>query len=103
MIQVLSLSWLMKKIWRSIDQQDVTNVLSGKVELWWYNEIQEIAMTVITQCIDDLLKATLRKIRKIKKFIGVEQMRNLKGAKQINRSQVIEKHSWCQVIASAEW
>ena len=34
MIQVLSLSWLMKKVWRGIDQQDVIIVPSGKVELW---------------------------------------------------------------------
>ena len=56
MIQVLSPSWLMKKIWflMIFDQQDVTKVPRGKVELWLCNEVQESAKIVITQCIDDL-------------------------------------------------
>ena len=44
---------------------------------------------MITQCIDDLLKATLRKIRKTKpskNLVGFEQMRDLIGAKQVNGS-----------------
>ena len=67
MIQVLSLSWF--DWWRRFeesDQKDVTKVPSGKVELWLCNEVQESAKTVITQCIDDLWKATLRKIKKNK-------------------------------------
>ena len=47
---------------------------------------------MITQCIDDLLKATLRKIRKTKprkKPVGVEKMRNLIGSEQVNGSRVI--------------
>ena len=56
MIQVLSLSWLMKKIW--FDQQDVTKVPRGKVELWLCNEVQGLVKTMITWCIDNLLKDT---------------------------------------------
>ena len=41
MIHVLSLSWLMKKIWKGFNQQDVTKVPSGKFELWLCNEVQE--------------------------------------------------------------
>ena len=44
---------------------------------------------MITQCIDDLFKATLRKIKKTKprkKLAGAEQMRNLIGAKKVNES-----------------
>ena len=43
--------------WRrfeEVDQQDVTKVPSGKVELWLCNEVQELARTVIKQRIDDL-------------------------------------------------
>ena len=77
MIQVLSLSWLMKKIWKGFNQQDVTKVPSGKVELWLCNGVKELAKIVITQFIDDLLKATLRKIKKTeprKKFVGARKM-----------------------------
>ena len=44
MIQVLSLSWLMKNIW----SKDVTKVPRGKVELWLCNEVQGSVKTVIT-------------------------------------------------------
>ena len=104
MTQVLSLSWLMKKIWKGFNQKDVTKVPSRKVELWLCNGVQELAKTVITQCIDDLWKATLRKIRKSKpskKLVGVEQMRNLMGAEQVMEVEW-HKHSWCQVIVSVE-
>ena len=46
---------------------------------------------MITQCIDDPWKATIRKIKKTKlrkKSVGAEKMRNLIGAKKVNRSQV---------------
>ena len=92
MIEVLSFSLLMKMIWKGFNQQDVTKVPRGKVELWLCNEVQESAKMVITQCIDDLWKATLRKIRKTKpskKSVGIKQMRNLIGVKQVNGSQVI--------------
>ena len=91
MIQVLLLSWLMKKIWKGFNQQDVTKVPSGKVELGLCNGVHELAKIVITHCIDDLLKATLTKIKKTKpskKLVGVEQMRNLIGVEQVNGSQV---------------
>ena len=117
MIQVLSLSWLMKKIWlikkiwRGFNQQDATKVPSGKVELWLCNEVQEPAKAVITQCIDDLLKATLRNIRKIelsKNLVRVRKKRILIGAEKVNGTQVIvsakwQKHSKCWVIVSIEW
>ena len=45
MIQVLSLSWLMKKIQKGFNQQDVTRVPRGKVELWLCNGVQELAKT----------------------------------------------------------
>ena len=48
MIQVLSLNWLMKKIWKGFNQQDVAKVPSKKVELWLCNGVQESAKTVIT-------------------------------------------------------
>ena len=48
MIQLLSLSLLMKNIWKGFNQQDVTKVPSGKVELWLCNGVQELAKTVIT-------------------------------------------------------
>ena len=53
----------MKKIQKGFNQQDVTKRPRGKVELWLCNEVQELAKIVIIQCIDNLLKATLRKIR----------------------------------------
>ena len=95
----------MKKIWKGFNQQDVTKVPSGKVELWLCNGVQESTKTMITQCIGDLLEATLRKIRKTtlrKKLAGVERMRNPIRAEQVNGSQVTEKHSWCQVIVCAK-
>ena len=62
MIQVLSLSWLMKNIWRRVNwwrrfekvfyQQDITRRPRGKVELWLCNGVQESARTMITQCIE---------------------------------------------------
>ena len=64
--------------WRrfeEINQQDVTKLPSGKVDLWLCNEVQESVKTVITQCIDDPWKGTLRKIRKTKprkKLVGAE-------------------------------
>ena len=82
MIQVLSLSWSIKKIWKGFNQLDVNKVPSGKVELWLYNGVWELAKTVITQCIHDLLKATLRNIRKTKprkNLVGAKKMRNLIG------------------------
>ena len=117
MIQVLSLNWLMmkiwlmKKIWKGFNQQDVTRRPRGKVELWLCNGVQESTKIVIIQCINNLLKATLRKIRKTelsKKLVRAKQMRNLIGAKQVNEIQVIvsvewQKHSWCRVIVSFEW
>ena len=63
MIKVLSLSWLMKKIWKGFNQQDVTRTPRGKVELLLCNRVQELVKTVITQCIDNLFKAKLRKNR----------------------------------------
>ena len=47
-IQVLSLSLLMKKIWKGFNELDVTKVTSGKVELWLCNVVQELAKIVIT-------------------------------------------------------
>ena len=76
----------MKNIWRRFDwwrrfekvfnQQDVTRRPRGKVELWLCNEVQELAKTVITQCIDNLLKAKLGKNRynkPSKKIVGAER------------------------------
>ena len=63
MIQVLSISWLMKKIWKGFNQQDVTRRPRGKVELWLCNGLQELVKTVITQCIDNPLKAKIWKNR----------------------------------------
>ena len=66
----------MKKIWKGFNQQDVTIVPSGKVELWLCNGVQESAKTVILQCIDNLLKAKLRKNRQTKpskKIVGAKQ------------------------------
>ena len=86
----------MKKTWR-FDQQDVTKVTSDKVELWLCNEVQELAKIVITQCINDLLKATIRKIRKKKprkKLVGAKQMRILIWAKKVNGSWVIVSVEW---------
>ena len=80
----------MKKIWRFQSTRS-KKVSSGKVELWLCNEVQESAKIVITQCIDNLLEATLRKIRKTKlskKLVGAEQMRNLIEPEQV---------SWCRV------
>ena len=51
---------------KRFDQQDVTKVPREKVELWLCNEVQELAKKMITQCIDNLWKATLRKFRRIK-------------------------------------
>ena len=48
---------------------------------------------MITQCIDDLLKDTLRKIRKTKwrkKLVGAKKMRNPIGVEQVNGCQVTE-------------
>ena len=106
MIQVLSLSWLMKKIWKGFNQQDVTRVPRGKVELWLCNGVQESVKTMITQCIDNLLKATLRKNRQTKpskKIVGVEKMWSLIEVEQVNGSWVTEKYSWCRVIVCAKW
>ena len=64
--------------WRrfeEINQQDVTKVPSGKVKLWLCNKVQELGKTMITQFIDDLWKATLRKIKKTKlskKLVGAK-------------------------------
>ena len=61
---------------------------------------------MITQCIDNLLKATLRKMRQTKPskmLVGAEKMKNPIEAKQVNGSQVIEKYSWCQVIVCVKW
>ena len=55
--------WLMKKIWKGFNQQDVTRRPRGKDELWICNGVQESVKTVITQCIDNLLKAKLGKNR----------------------------------------
>ena len=67
--------------WRRFEnvfnQQDVTRRLRGKVELWLCNGVQESVKIVITQCIDDLLKAKLRKNRHnkpSKKIVGAEKM-----------------------------
>ena len=79
MIQVLSLNWLMKKIWKGFNQQDAMKVPSGNVEIWLCNGVHELAKIVITQCIDNLLEATFRKIRKTKlrkMLVGVEKMQN---------------------------
>ena len=54
MIQVLSISWLMKIIW----SKDVTTTPRGKVELWLCKEVQELFKIMIIWCIDNLLKVT---------------------------------------------
>ncbi len=54
MFQVLSLSWLMKRIW----SKDVTIAPRGKVELCLCNEVQELVKIVVTWCIDYLLEVT---------------------------------------------
>ena len=46
MFQVLSLSWF--DWWRTFDQQYVTKVPRGKVELWLHNGVQESVKIVIT-------------------------------------------------------
>ena len=51
-IWVLSLIWLMKRIW----SKDVTTTPRGKVELWLCNEVQGSVKIVITWCIDNILK-----------------------------------------------
>ena len=59
--------------------------------------VQESVKTVITQCIDNLLKAKLRKNRQnklSKKIVGAEQMQNPIVVEQVNGSQVTEKYSW---------
>ena len=64
---------------RFFNQQDVTRRPRGKVELWLCNEVQESVKIVITQCIDNLLKAKLRKNRQNKsrkKIVGAKQMQN---------------------------
>ena len=43
------------------NQQDVTRRPRGMLELWLCNGVQESAKIVITQCIDNLLKAKLGK------------------------------------------
>ena len=43
--------WRIFEWWRrfeEFDQKDVTKVPSGKIELWLYNGIQELAKTMIT-------------------------------------------------------
>ena len=99
--------------WRRFEefvQQDVTKVPSGKVELWLCNKVQELPKIVITQCIDDLLKATLREIRKSesrKKSVGVEKKVGWSRVNEnTNRSQEIQwklSNSKCRVTVSAKW
>ena len=50
-IQILSLDW-----WRGFDQQDVTRVPKGKVELWFCNEVQGSVKTMVKWCIDTYSK-----------------------------------------------
>ena len=93
-------------MWNGFNQQDVTKVPRGKVELWLCNGVQESVKTVITQCIDNLFKAKLRKNRQTKlskKIDGDEQMWNPIGVEQVNGSRVTEKHIWCWVIVSVKW
>ena len=66
--------------WRRFEkvfnQQDLTRRPKGKVELWLCNGVQELAKTVITQCIDNPLKAKLGKNRQNKprkKIVGAEK------------------------------
>ena len=52
--EYLKKSWLMKKIQKGFNQQDVTRRPRWKVELWLWNGVQESVKIVITQCIDNL-------------------------------------------------
>ena len=42
--------------WGGFDQQDVTKVPRGKVELWLCIEVQGSIKTVMTQCVDNYLR-----------------------------------------------
>ena len=78
MIQVLSLKFIDEEDLKRLDQQDVTKIPRGKVEIWLCNEVQESIKIVMTQCIDDLWVATLRKFRRTKlrkKSMGAKQVR----------------------------
>ena len=53
--------WLMKKIWKGFNQQDVTRRPRGKVELWLCNGVQKLVKIVITNWFVNILTATLGK------------------------------------------
>ena len=44
--------------WRGSNQWDVTKSPRGKVELWFYIEVQGSVKTMIKWCIDNILKVT---------------------------------------------
>ena len=44
--------------WRGFNQQDVTKALKGKVDLWFFNEVQESVKTMVKWCIDNKLGDT---------------------------------------------
>ena len=97
MIQVLSLSWLMKKIWlikeiwlvkkiwKGFNQQDLTKIPSGKVELWLFNEVQDFGMVLTIEWQSHLITQA---------FVVTHAKQNMYGSQAI----VCAESLWCWAI-----